>query len=81
MRTNRLLADKGLNQFDEDLEGKTFIAGDRIIMADIMLYGANIATAPATQRCGLDRPHEGKRGQPDDDDPATCARRKLEHFR
>jgi glutathione S-transferase len=38
-RSNRLLADQGLNQFDEDLEGKIFIAGDNLTMADIMLYG------------------------------------------
>lgn len=38
-RTNRLLADQGLNQFDEDLEGKTFITGNDLSMADILLYG------------------------------------------
>ncbi|MGK9055596.1 glutathione S-transferase family protein [Neorhizobium petrolearium] len=38
-RSHRLLADQGLNQFDEDLEGKTFIAGNDLTMADIMLYG------------------------------------------
>lgn len=37
-RSNRLLAERGLNQFDEDLEGRTFIAGDDITMADILLY-------------------------------------------
>jgi glutathione S-transferase len=37
-RSNRLLAERGLNQFDEDLEGKTFIAGPDITMADILLY-------------------------------------------
>jgi len=38
-RNNRLLAEQGLNQLDDDLEGKAFIAGDRITMADIMLFG------------------------------------------
>lgn len=38
-RTNRLLADQGLNQLDEDLEGKAFIAGSELTMADILLYG------------------------------------------
>jgi glutathione S-transferase len=46
-RSHRLLADQGLNRLDEDLEGKTFIAGDSLTMADVMLYGfmgANLAT-------------------------------------
>lgn len=38
-RNMRLLAETGLNQLDDDLEGRDFIAGDRITMADIMLYG------------------------------------------
>jgi len=38
-RNMRLMAETGLNQFDDDLEGKTFLAGDQITMADIMLYG------------------------------------------
>lgn len=38
-RNMRLLAEAGLNQLDDDLEGRTFIAGDQITMADIMLYG------------------------------------------
>lgn len=38
-RNMRLLAETGLNQLDDDLERKTFIAGDQITMADIMLYG------------------------------------------
>ncbi|MBZ6080494.1 glutathione S-transferase family protein [Streptomyces olivaceus] len=61
-RSNRLLAERGLNQFDDDLEGRTFIAGDDISMADILLY-----TFMATQIEGegtpwLDvpqRPHVG----------------------
>lgn len=46
-RSHRRLADQGLNQFDDDLDGKTFIAGDDVTMADILLYGfmgTNIAT-------------------------------------
>ncbi|MFS2154400.1 glutathione S-transferase family protein [Rhizobium sp. Rhizsp42] len=39
MRNNRILAETGLNQLDDDLEGREFIAGDRITMADILLYG------------------------------------------
>lgn len=38
-RNMRLLAETGLNQLDDDLDGKSFLAGDRITMADIMLYG------------------------------------------
>lgn len=38
-RLHRLLAEQGLNQFDDDLEGKTFIAGNDVTMADIILYG------------------------------------------
>jgi glutathione S-transferase len=38
-RSNRALAEAGLNQLDDDLEGKAFICGDAITMADIMLYG------------------------------------------
>jgi glutathione S-transferase len=48
-RTNRLLADKGINQLDEDLEGETFIAGNDLTMADIMLYcfmGTNVEELP-----------------------------------
>lgn len=37
-RSNRLLAERGLNQFDDDLDGQTFLAGDDISMADILLY-------------------------------------------
>lgn len=37
-RSNRLLAERGLNQLDEDLEGQTFIAGEDLTMADILLY-------------------------------------------
>ncbi|MBP0590439.1 glutathione S-transferase family protein [Paraburkholderia sp. LEh10] len=36
---NRLLAEKGLNQLDDDMERRAFVAGDRITMADILLYG------------------------------------------
>ena len=46
-RSHRLLADQGLNQFEDDLEGKTFLVGDDVTMADIMLYGfigTNMAT-------------------------------------
>lgn len=35
----RRLAEAGLNQLDDDLDGKAFIAGDQLTMADIMLYG------------------------------------------
>jgi glutathione S-transferase len=35
---NRLDADVGLNHLNEDLEGKAYICGDRIMMADILLY-------------------------------------------
>jgi glutathione S-transferase len=38
-RSNRLAAEVGLNQLDEDLEGQIFLAGDTVSMADIMLYG------------------------------------------
>lgn len=47
VRSHRLLADQGLNRFDEDLDGKAFIAGDVLSMADILLYGfmgTNVAT-------------------------------------
>ncbi|MEV0014503.1 glutathione S-transferase family protein [Streptomyces tendae] len=37
-RSNRLLAERGLNQFDEDLAGGTFLAGREVTMADILLY-------------------------------------------
>lgn len=46
-RSHRLLADQGLNQFDDDLEGKSFIVGEELTMADVMLYGfmgTNMAT-------------------------------------
>lgn len=46
-RSHRLMADQGLNRLDEDLEGKPFIAGESLTMADIMLYGfmgANLST-------------------------------------
>jgi glutathione S-transferase len=39
MRNNRRLAEIGLNQLDDDLDGREFIAGSRITIADIMLYG------------------------------------------
>lgn len=48
MRSNRLLADRGFNQLDEDLEGKTFIVGDDVTMADILLYGFMGAALPET---------------------------------
>lgn len=37
--TNRRLAEAGLNQLDDDLDGREFIAGDEVTMADILLYG------------------------------------------
>ena len=36
---NRLIADRGLNQLDDDLSGRDFLCGDRPMMADILLYG------------------------------------------
>jgi glutathione S-transferase len=39
MRNNRILAEVGLNQLDDDLDGREFIGGSRITMADILLYG------------------------------------------
>lgn len=38
-RSNRLLADQGLNQLDEDLDGRSFIAGDDLTTADVLLFG------------------------------------------
>lgn len=35
---NKYLANVGLNRLDEELEGKEFIAGDRLTLADILLY-------------------------------------------
>ncbi len=46
-RNMRLLAETGLNQLDDDLGDKTYIAGDEISMADIMLYGFMGAMAAA----------------------------------
>ena len=48
-QANRLEANAGLNKIDDDLEGLTFICGDRISMADIVLYafmGGMIAAVP-----------------------------------
>jgi glutathione S-transferase len=38
-RDNRLIADRGLNQLDDDLIGLNFLCGDRPMLADILLYG------------------------------------------
>ncbi|XUY30064.1 glutathione binding-like protein (plasmid) [Agrobacterium sp. rho-8.1] len=35
---NRIEAERGLNQLDEDMEGKTYITGDNVSMADVLLY-------------------------------------------
>ena len=37
--TEKLITNQALNQLDADLEGKTFICGDRLTMADIVLFG------------------------------------------
>ena len=59
-RSHRLLADSGLNQLDNDLEGRDFIAGDDVTMADILLYGfmgANIATGEIPWIAAPQRPN------------------------
>lgn len=59
-RSNRLLAERGLNQFDEDLDGKTFLAGEQITMADILLYAfmaTNIEGEGTTWLNVPQRPH------------------------
>jgi glutathione S-transferase len=35
---NRIEAERGFNQLDEDMEGKTYITGDNVSMADVLLY-------------------------------------------
>jgi glutathione S-transferase len=45
-RSNRLLAERGLNQFDDDLDARPFLAGADVTMADILLY-AFMATQSA----------------------------------
>jgi glutathione S-transferase len=44
---NMFEANRGLNQFEEDLEGRQFIAGDSLTMADILLYAFMATMAPA----------------------------------
>jgi glutathione S-transferase len=38
-RSHRLAAETGLNRLDDDLDGRDFIGGDDISLADIVLYG------------------------------------------
>jgi glutathione S-transferase len=38
-RDNRLIADRGLNQLDDDLAGRDFICCNRPMLADILLFG------------------------------------------
>lgn len=38
-RDNRMIADRGLNQLDDDLSGQDFICGGRPMLADILLFG------------------------------------------
>lgn len=38
-RYHRLVAEWGLNQLNEDIEGRDFICGDRMMLADIVLFG------------------------------------------
>ncbi|WP_236774473.1 glutathione S-transferase family protein [Agrobacterium tumefaciens] len=35
---NRLEAERGFNQLEDDMDGKTYICGDEVTMADILLY-------------------------------------------
>ncbi|GAA1187313.1 glutathione S-transferase family protein [Nesterenkonia xinjiangensis] len=59
-RSNRLLAERGLNQFDDDLDGKDFIAGNDISMADILLFAfmaTNIEGEGTTWLNVPQRPH------------------------
>lgn len=46
-RDNRLVADRGLNQLDDDLDGQEFIGGDRPMLADILLFGFLVTMAPS----------------------------------
>ncbi|MCD9030202.1 glutathione S-transferase family protein [Luteimonas sp. Y-2-2-4F] len=59
-RSHRLLADQGLNRLDDELEGRRFVAGDEVTMADILLYGfmgSNIATGEIPWLDVPQRPH------------------------
>lgn len=47
MPHNKLEAQRGLNQLDDDLEGRKFISGDQISMADIILYAFMATMGPA----------------------------------
>lgn len=43
---HRLLAEQGLNGLDENIDGRQFICGDQIMLADIILFGFIYTMAP-----------------------------------
>lgn len=45
-RYHRLLAEQGLNQLDEDLKDREYICGDRLMLADILLFGFMFTMSP-----------------------------------
>ena len=36
---DKIVTNQGLNRLDDELEGKEYICGSRVTMADLMLYG------------------------------------------
>jgi glutathione S-transferase len=44
-RYHRLLAEQGMNMLNEDIEGRDYICGDKMMLADIVLFGSMFTMA------------------------------------